>query len=213
MRVRNDTTWRSSDIRAVVLACEAWLGLRGKWIRRVRVTYGRRGGWTGGHASNGGSIMLAPPAAVSRGRRWEHDQAGIGAWHPEEQRRVDADGAMLPEAFADFAWTVEHELLHVAGWDHRRMRREHHPAYRYREGRGPPKWAEGLRLRARLPRPRVRPPAGARAAAADARDQAALARWTTKLRLATTKVRKLRARIAARRRRLEKGGGNGGGAG
>jgi hypothetical protein len=200
MKIVNHTAWDARTLRALMLRCETWLGLKGKWCRSVTFVYSR-GCYTTGYAYyNGGSVRIRLPNPYPRNRP---------APFLPHTPRVNDQGEARPSIFAEAAWVIEHEMLHVKGMRHDEMRRTRHPAYKCREAEPPP-WAVGAVLRVAesvtvTARPKT-PEVKAEARAARTRDRAerdaqALARWTRKLKLATTKVRNLRRRIAARERR------------
>lgn len=166
MRLKNETKYRTADLRAFV---RAGLGAKGASTNKVvEVGYGRTGVYCGGAAivGRGGVESLwirlsVPNRGKDAGGTWvpenrptgdrdgEHSIQLIGGV-PTHFRKVYRDADAYPElpddVLLDLARTLEHEIDHSLGLNHRDMA----PSRSLR-----PTWHQGLRIRREEPKAKV----------------------------------------------------------
>lgn len=188
MRIVNETGWRTADLRAIAARVAA-TELDPEAARRVTIRFvtGRRRGWlaaTSVRGSSGYATLGGTRATI----------------------RIDP---VAPDR-VDLAHVIGHEMAHLRGMTHRRMR----GAVRY-DGRRLPgyrafvEWAADMpldRTPARPARPRPDPAAVAARRRTDALEHAAamVRAWTTRHRRATTILAGWRRRHAARLRAADR---------
>lgn len=187
LTIRNETRYSTRALRSLVVACERHLGLR--WSRTVIFRYSKKSmQW--GHAAYPHGIT----GSFGAGRKGSNFTSGEGTWAefflPGDQSRF---------RFADFAWLIEHELLHNKGIKHGDMTSEQ----RHGHMTIPPRWAETLAAKGvpfRVPVKKVVDPK-ARVQQRAAKVHAKLEHWESKLKRAERMVKKYRAKARYYERR------------
>lgn len=171
IEIENETSWRTADVRRfIVEGCKIVFDPGDKPVIRCRVVYARRGGVTG-CAYLGGTHMTL---RIGKPREGGHDAREIGA-------------------------LVVHELGHLRGLDHGRMRGGARWTWKGVEGGyaahlAAQGWAADLPLRMEEREKRERVTGEALIERRAAATVAAIKRWETKAKRAATALKKLRAR-------------------
>lgn len=195
LRLVNETDWYTPDVRRLVRAALASMGI--SEARTVRVVHARQTSWSTGHArinSRDMTVRVHSPAIVVDGRHARDPMLPLG-----RAQVLDLCGCILHEAEHNLGLRHEDMIDGFGGRKHGDRRASFLP------------WAEDLVVRSKVavdaaraasrppppPPPTLEERAEKRRAAREAKQAKLLAQWERRLRLAQTKVRKYRRSVRA----------------